>query len=197
MTNTIVGLLSIMITASLVNNVLLSQFLGLCPFLGVSRKTETAFGMGMACVFVISLASLVTNAIYKFILHPLDLSFLQTIVFILLVASLVQFIEMFMKKNIPSLHAALGIFLPLITTNCAVLGVALDNVQKEYNFIEGLAWGIGTAIGYTIAIVILASIRERIEGNDIPKYFQGMPMVLITSTLMAIAFTGFSGMVSL
>ena len=189
--------LLLLVAGALVNNVVLSRFLGLCSFVGVSKKKDTSVGMGGAVIFVITLATILCAVVYACVLKPLGIDYLQTIVFILLVASLVQFIEMFMKKNIPSLHAALGIFLPLITTNCAVLGVALDNVQKEYNFIEGLAWGIGTAIGYTIAIVILASIRERIEGNDIPKYFQGMPMVLITSTLMAIAFTGFSGMVSL
>ena len=189
--------LLLLVAGALVNNVVLSRFLGLCSFVGVSKTKDTSVGMGGAVIFVITLATILCAVVYACILKPLGIDYLQTIVFILLVASLVQFIEMFMKKNIPSLHAALGIFLPLITTNCAVLGVALDNVQKEYNFIEGLAWGIGTAIGYTIAIVILASIRERIEGNDIPKYFQGMPMVLITSTLMAIAFTGFSGMVSL
>ena len=189
--------LLLLVAGALVNNVVLSRFLGLCSFVGVSKKKDTSVGMGGAVIFVITLATILCAVVYACILKPLGIDYLQTIVFILLVASLVQFIEMFTKKNIPSLHAALGIFLPLITTNCAVLGVALDNVQKEYNFIEGLAWGVGTALGYTIAIVILASIRERIEGNDIPKYFQGMPMVLITSCLMAIAFTGFSGMVSL
>jgi len=189
--------LLLLVAGALVNNVVISRFLGLCSFVGVSKKKDTSVGMGGAVIFVITLATILCAVVYACILKPLGIDYLQTIVFILLVASLVQFIEMFMKKNIPSLHAALGIFLPLITTNCAVLGVALDNVQKEYNFIEGLAWGVGTALGYTIAIVILASIRERIEGNDIPKYFQGMPMVLITSCLMAIAFTGFSGMVSL
>ena len=189
--------LLLLVAGALVNNVVLSRFLGLCSFVGVSKKKDTSVGMGGAVIFVITLATILCAVVYACILKPLGIDYLQTIVFILLVASLVQFIEMCMKTNIPSLHAALGIFLPLITTNCAVLGVALDNVQKEYNFIEGLAWGVGTALGYTIAIVILASIRERIEGNDIPKYFQGMPMVLITSTLMAIAFTGFSGMVSL
>ena len=189
--------LLLLVAGALVNNVVLSRFLGLCSFVGVSKKKDTSVGMGGAVIFVITLATILCAVVYACILKPLGIDYLQTIVFILLVASLVQFIEMFMKKNIPSLHAALGIFLPLITTNCAVLGVALDTVQKEYNFIEGLAWGVGTALGYTIAIVILASIRERIEGNDIPKYFQGMPMVLITSCLMAIAFTGFSGMVSL
>lgn len=194
MTNTIVGLLSIMITASLVNNVVLSQFLGLCPFLGVSRKTETAFGMGMACVFVISLASLVTNAIYKFILHPLDLSFLQTIVFIMVIAMLVQFVEMFLKKFVVYLYQSLGVYLPLITTNCAVLGVALNNVTDGYSLLESTICGFATAVGFTIAIVILAGIREKIEFNDIPKPFRGMPTVLLASALMAIAFTGFSAL---
>ncbi len=194
MTDTIVGLLSIMITASLVNNVVLSQFLGLCPFLGVSRKTETAFGMGMACVFVISLASLVTNAIYKFILHPLDLSFLQTIVFIMVIAMLVQFVEMFLKKFVVSLYQSLGVYLPLITTNCAVLGVALNNVTNGYSLLESTICGFATAVGFTIAIVILAGIREKIEFNDIPKPFRGMPTVLLASALMAIAFTGFSAL---
>ncbi|MBE5859046.1 MAG: RnfABCDGE type electron transport complex subunit A [Butyrivibrio sp.] len=189
-----VGLLSIMITASLVNNVVLSQFLGLCPFLGVSRKTETAFGMGMACVFVISLASLVTNAIYKFILKPLDLSFLQTIVFIMVIAMLVQFVEMFLKKFVVSLYQSLGVYLPLITTNCAVLGVALNNVTNGYSLLESTICGFATAVGFTIAIVILAGIREKIEFNDIPKPFRGMPTVLLAAGLMAIAFTGFSAL---
>ncbi|WP_026657896.1 RnfABCDGE type electron transport complex subunit A [Butyrivibrio sp. AC2005] len=194
MTNTIIGLLSIMITASLVNNVVLSQFLGLCPFLGVSRKTETAFGMGMACVFVISLASLVTNVIYKFILSPLDLSFLQTIVFIMVIAMLVQFVEMFLKKFVVSLYQSLGVYLPLITTNCAVLGVALNNVTNGYSILESTICGFATAVGFTIAIVILAGIREKIQFNDIPKPFRGMPTVLLASALMAIAFTGFSAL---
>ncbi|WP_026509767.1 MULTISPECIES: RnfABCDGE type electron transport complex subunit A [unclassified Butyrivibrio] len=192
MTDTIIGLLSIMITASLVNNVVLSQFLGLCPFLGVSRKTDTAFGMGMACVFVISLASLVTNAIYKFILSPLDLSFLQTIVFIMVIAMLVQFVEMFLKKFVVSLYQSLGVYLPLITTNCAVLGVALNNVTDGYNLLESTICGFATAVGFTIAIVILAGIREKIQFNDIPRPFKGMPTVLLAAGLMAIAFTGFS-----
>ncbi len=194
MTDTILGLLSIMITASLVNNVVLSQFLGLCPFLGVSRKTETAFGMGMACVFVISLASLVTNAIYKFILSPLDLSFLQTIVFIMVIAMLVQFVEMFLKKFVVSLYQSLGVYLPLITTNCAVLGVALNNVTDGYSLLESTICGFATAVGFTIAIVILAGIREKIQFNDIPKPFRGMPTVLLAAGLMAIAFTGFSAL---
>ncbi len=186
----------LLVSGALVNNVVLSRFLGLCSFVGVSKKKDTSAGMGGAVIFTIFLATILSSLVYMFVLRPLKIDYLQTIVFILLIASLVQFIEMFMKKSMPSLHASLGIYLPLITTNCAVLGVALDNVQKEYNFIEGLAWGVGTAVGYAIAIVILAGIRERCEGNDIPKYFRGLPIVLISAGLMAIAFTGFSGMIS-
>ena len=151
--------------------------------------------MGAAVIFVITLASFVTSLIYKFVLEPLDITYLQTIAFILVIAALVQFVEMFLKKNIPSLYQALGVFLPLITTNCAVLGAALTNVQKEYSFIFSVANGLGTAIGFTVAIVLLASIRESIEDNDIPFNFQGSPIVLITSGLMAIAFMGFSGLI--
>ena len=186
----------LLVSGALVNNVVLSRFLGLCSFVGVSKKKDTSAGMGGAVIFTIFLATILSSLVYMFVLRPLKIDYLQTIVFILLIASLVQFIEMFMKKSMPAMHASLGIYLPLITTNCAVLGVALDNVQKEYNFIEGLAWGVGTAAGYAIAIVILAGIRERCEGNDIPKYFLGLPIVLIISGLMAIAFTGFSGMIS-
>ncbi|WP_314981244.1 electron transport complex protein RnfA [uncultured Stomatobaculum sp.] len=186
----------LLVSGALVNNVVLSRFLGLCSFVGVSKKKDTSAGMGGAVIFTIFLATILSSLVYMFVLRPLKIDYLQTIVFILLIASLVQFIEMFMKKSMPAMHASLGIYLPLITTNCAVLGVALDNVQKEYNFIEGLAWGVGTAAGYAIAIVILAGIRERCEGNDIPKYFRGLPIVLIIAGLMAIAFTGFSGMIS-
>ena len=186
----------LLVSGALVNNVVLSRFLGLCSFVGVSKKKDTSAGMGGAVIFTIFLATILSSLVYMFVLRPLKIDYLQTIVFILLIASLVQFIEMFMKKSMPAMHASLGIYLPLITTNCAVLGVALDNVQNEYNFIEGLAWGVGTAAGYAIAIVILAGIRERCEGNDIPKYFRGLPIVLIISGLMAIAFTGFSGMIS-
>lgn len=192
---TVKDLLIILIGSSLVSNVVLSQFLGLCPFLGVSKKTETAAGMGAAIIFVITISSLVAAAIYRFMLVPLHIEYLQTIVFILVIAALVQFVEMFLKKNVPSLYQALGVFLPLITTNCAVLGAALTNVQKSYNFIYSVANGIGTAVGFTIAIVLLASIRESIEDNDIPFNFQGSPIVLITSGLMAIAFLGFSGLI--
>lgn len=188
-------LLLIAIGSALVNNVILSQFLGLCPFLGVSKKVETAAGMGAAVVFVITIASAVTSLVYTFVLQTFRLEFLQTIVFILVIAALVQFVEMFLKKCMKPLYESLGVYLPLITTNCAVLGVALTNVQKEYNFITSVINGVGTAIGFTIAIVLLAGIRERMEGNDIPNSFKGSPIVLITSGLMAIAFFGFSGLI--
>lgn len=188
-------LLLIAVGSALVNNVVLSQFLGICPFLGVSKKVETAAGMGGAVIFVISIASVVTNAIYQFILEPTGFEYLQTIVFILVIAALVQFVEMFLKKSIPSLYQALGVYLPLITTNCAVLGVALTNVQKSYGILEGLVNGVGTSVGFTIAIVIMAGIREKIEYNDIAPSFKGTPIVLVTAGLMAIAFFGFSGLI--
>ncbi len=187
-------LLVILIASSLVNNVVLSQFLGLCPFLGVSKKTETATGMGVAVIFVITLASAVAGAIYQFILQPFHIEYLQTIVFILVIAALVQFVEMFLKKFIPGLYQSLGVYLPLITTNCAVLGVALTNVQKNYGILTGIVNGFATAAGFTISIIILAGIREKLKYNDIPESFQGMPIVLVTAGLMAIAFCGFSGL---
>lgn len=187
-------LLIILISSSLVSNVVLSQFLGLCPFLGVSKKTSTAAGMGTAVIFVITLASAVAGVIYKYILTPFDLTYLQTIVFILVIAALVQFVEMFLKKYMKSLYQALGVYLPLITTNCAVLGVALTNVQKNYGILTGIVNGFATAAGFTISIVILAGIREKMEYNDIPESFKGMPIVLVTAGLMAIAFCGFSGL---
>lgn len=187
-------LLVILVSSSLVSNVVLSQFLGLCPFLGVSKKTNTAAGMGTAVIFVITLASAVAGVIYKFILDPLHITYLQTIVFILVIAALVQFVEMFLKKFMPSLYEALGVYLPLITTNCAVLGVALTNVQKSYGILSGIVNGFATAVGFTIAIVILAGLREKMEHNDVPESFKGMPIVLITAGLMAIAFCGFSGL---
>ena len=187
-------LLVILIASSLVNNVVLSQFLGLCPFLGVSKKTETATGMGVAVIFVITLASAVAGAIYQFILLPFDIAYLQTIVFILVIAALVQFVEMFLKKFIPGLYQSLGVYLPLITTNCAVLGVALTNVQKNYGILTGVVNGFATAAGFTISIIILAGSREKMTYNDIPESFQGMPIVLVTAGLMAIAFCGFSGL---
>lgn len=188
-------LILVIVSAALVNNIILSQFQGLCPFLGVSKKADTALGMGAAVIFVITLAAAVTSLVYSFVLVPLDVAYLQTIAFILIIAALVQFVEMFLKKNMPALYQSLGVFLPLITTNCAVLGAALTNVQKEYNFIFSVVNGFGTAVGFTIAIVLLASIRESIEDNDIPYNFQGSPIVLITSGLMAIAFMGFSGLI--
>lgn len=187
-------LLILLVASSLVSNVVLSQFLGLCPFLGVSRKTNTAAGMGAAVIFVITLASAVSGVIYKYVLQRFHVEYLETIVFILVIAALVQFVEMFLRKVMPGLYQALGVYLPLITTNCAVLGVALTNVQKEYGILTGIVNGFATAVGFTIAIVILAGIREKLEHNDIPKPFQGMPIVLLTAGLMAIAFCGFSGL---
>lgn len=187
-------LLKIAVAAALVNNVVLSQFLGLCPFIGVSKKTKTASGMGMAVIFVITISSVLTSLVYNYILVPLDLDYLRTIVFILLIAALVQFVEMALKKFSPALYKALGVYLPLITTNCAVLGIAITNVQKDYGFITSVVNGLFTAIGFTISIVILAGIREKTEYNDIPKSFKGTPIVLLTAGLMAIAFSGFAGL---
>ena len=178
---------------ALVNNIVLSRFLGLCPFLGVSKKTSTALGMGTAVVVVITISSIITYFINKFLLIPLDLVYLRTIVFIIIIAALVQTIEIILKKKIPSLYKALGVYLPLITTNCAVLGVAIDSAQKSYDFVSTIVFALGTAVGFLVAIVLMAGIRERIEHNNIPKAFQGMPIVLITAALMAIAFNGFSG----
>jgi electron transport complex protein RnfA len=188
-------MLLLLIGSSLVSNVVLSQFLGLCPFLGVSKKIKTASGMGVAVIFVITLASGVAGLIYKYILVPLNIEYLQTIVFILVIAALVQFVEMFLHKSMPALYQALGVYLPLITTNCAVLGVAITNVQKEYGILTGMVNGFATALGFTIAIVILAGLREKLEYNEIPESFKGMPTVLLTAGLMAIAFCGFSGLI--
>ena len=193
-------LLLIAVGSAFVNNVVLSQFLGICPFLGVSKNVKTAAGMGGAVVFVITIASFVTGLIYKFILgNPNimggELSYLNTIVFILVIAALVQFVEMFLKKKVKSLYESLGVYLPLITTNCAVLGIALSNVQSGYGILESTINGCGSAVGFTIAIVILAGIRERLEHSPIPEAFKGTPIVLITSGLMAIAFFGFSGLI--
>ena len=188
-------LILIAVGSALVNNVVLSQFLGICPFLGVSKKVKTAAGMGGAVVFVITIASLVTSLIYQYVLEPTGFEYLQTIVFILVIAALVQFVEMFLKKVIPPLYQALGVYLPLITTNCAVLGVALTNIQKSYTILEGVVNGFATAVGFTIAIVIMAGIREKIEDNDISPSFKGTPIALITAGLMAIAFFGFSGLI--
>ena len=188
-------LILLIISAAIVNNVVLSQFLGLCPFLGVSKKVETAGGMGAAVIFVITIASLVTSLIYKFILATLGLTYLQTIVFILVIAALVQFVEMFLKKSMPALYESLGVYIPLITTNCAVLGVALNSVQYGYNILQSVVYGFGISVGFTIAIVILAGIREKMEYNDIPESWQGMPIVMVTAGLMSIAFFGFSGII--
>lgn len=192
--NQVKELLIILISSSLVSNVVLSQFLGLCPFLGVSRKTNTAAGMGGAVIFVITLASGVAGVIYEFILKKFHIEYLQTIVFILVIAALVQFVEMFLRKVMPSLYEALGVYLPLITTNCAVLGVALTNVQKEYGILTGIVNGFATSAGFTVAIIILAGLREKMEYNEVPESFKGMPTVLLTAGLMAIAFCGFSGL---
>lgn len=188
-------LLLIAIGSALVNNVVLSQFLGLCPFIGVSKRVETSAGMGAAVIFVITIASAVCSLIYDHILVAIHMEYLQTIVFILVIAALVQFVEMFLKKNMVSLYQSLGVFLPLITTNCAVLGVALTNVQKTYGFVASVVNGVGISVGFTIAIILLAGVRERIEYNDVPYDFQGSPIVLITAGLMSIAFFGFSGLI--
>ena len=184
-----------MISSMLVSNVVLSQFLGICPFLGVSKKVETAAGMGAAVTFVITIASAITYPIYYFILVPLGLAYLETIAFILIIAALVQFVEMVLKKFMPPLYEALGVYLPLITTNCAVLGTALTNVQNDYSFIASVVNGIGISLGFLIAIVILAGIREKMEYNNIPESFKGMPITLLTAGLMAIAFFGFTGLI--
>lgn len=200
-------LLLIAVGAAFVNNVVLSQFLGICPFLGVSKNVKTAAGMGGAVVFVITIASFVTGLIYKFILGNLkilggELQYLNTIVFILVIAALVQFVEMFLKKVMPPLYNALGVYLPLITTNCAVLGVALTNVQNGYyekgvgiGLLTGVVNGFATAAGFFVAIVLMAGIREKIEHNNVPEAFKGTPIVLVTAGLMAIAFCGFSGLI--
>jgi electron transport complex, RnfABCDGE type, A subunit len=184
----------ILISGIFVNNFVLSRFLGICPFLGVSKKVETALGMGGAVTFVMALASAITYVVQYAILEPLNLEYLQTIAFILVIASLVQFVEMILKKMVPSLYQALGVYLPLITTNCAVLGVALLNIQYEYNFIETFVNSIGAAMGFTLAIVLFAGIRERLDNSVIPAALEGFPIALLSAGLMAIAFLGFSGM---
>ena len=185
----------IIITTALINNVVLSQFLGICSFLGVSRQIKTSASLGGAVIFVMTISSAVTSLLHTYILAPLQLDYLNTIVFILVIATLVQMVEMFLKKTSPAIYQALGIYLPLITTNCAVLGVALTNVQNGYGFAQSVTAGIGTAIGYTIAIVLLAGIRERIDEESIPAPFRGAPVVLLSAALMAIAFMGFSGLI--
>ena len=183
------------ISAIFVNNIVLAQYLGNCPYLGCSRDKGVAVGMGSAVIFVIFMATLCTWLMQRYVLVPFELGYLQTIVFILVIAGLVQFVEMFLKKAMPSLYQALGVYLPLITTNCAVLGVALINVQKDYNILQGTVNGFATAVGFTLSIIVMAGIREKIEYNDIPESFRGFPIVLITAGLMAIAFFGFSGLI--
>ena len=187
-------MLVILFSAILVDNFVLSKFMGICPFLGVSRKIETAAGMGAAVIFVITIASAVTSLLYQ-VLVIFHVEYLETVAFILIIAALVQLVELFLKKFSKGLYNSLGVYLPLITTNCAVLGVALTNVQNGYDFVTSVVAGFGTALGFTISIIILAGIREKIEDNDIPKSFQGSPIVLITAGLMAIAFIGFSGLI--
>lgn len=182
----------VVLTTALINNVVLSQFLGICSFIGVSKNINTAAGMGGAVIFVITIASAVTNLLYTGVIQKFGLEYLNTIIFILVIAALVQFIELFLKKYVPKLYQALGIYLPLITTNCAVLGVALTNVQDGNDFITSVVTGFGTAVGYAVAIIILAGIREKTESNDVPKAFKGTPAVLLTACLMAIAFYGFN-----
>ncbi len=188
------NLIMIIVTASLINNVVLNQFLGICSFLGVSKQMKASASLGGAVIFVITIASAVASLLYDFVLAPLGLDFMKTIIFILVIAALVQIVEMFLKKTSPGVYKALGIYLPLITTNCAVLGVALTNVQDGFNFIESVLAGFGTAVGFTIAIVLLASIRTRINEEDIPAPLRGAPIVLISAALMSIAFMGFSGL---
>ena len=187
-------LLEITLGAILINNFIFSQFLGICPFMGVSKKMDTAAGMGMAVIFVMGLASAICWVINEFVLMPLGLGYLQTLAYILVIAALVQFVEMFLKKGMPSLYSALGIYLPLITTNCAVLGVVLLNTQNNYNFIESLVYGVTGGIGFLIAIVLFASIREKLRFTEYPKSFEGFPIALVTAALLALAFMGFSGM---
>ena len=186
-------LFSIALGAILVNNFIFSQFLGICPFMGVSKKIDTALGMGMAVIFVMGVASAVCWPINQLLLN-LNLGFMQTVVFILVIASLVQFVEMFLQKAMPSLYQALGVYLPLITTNCAVLGVVLQNTQNSYDFIQSVVYGVTGGVGFLLAIVLFASVRERLEFSDCPKSFEGFPIALVTAGLLALAFLGFSGL---
>lgn len=192
--NYLTEFLSLAVLGVLTENFVLVKFYGICPFLGVSKKTDTALGMGIAVTFVMVLASLLTWLVQKYILIPLNVEYLQTLSFILLIAALVQFVEMFVAKSVPSLYNALGIYLPLITTNCAVLGVTLINVQKEYTLFQTLSFSFWSAIGFTLAIVLFAGVRERLETSSIPKYLKGFPIALITASLIAMAFLGFQGL---
>lgn len=187
-------LLSIALAAILVNNFIFSQFLGICPFMGVSKKIDTATGMGAAVIFVMGVASVFTWLVNTFLLEPMGLAYMQTVAYILVIASLVQFVEMFLQKAMPALYSALGVYLPLITTNCAVLGVALQNTQSSYNFIESLVYGVTGGIGFMVAIVLFASVRERMEFSECPKSFEGFPIALVTAGLIALSFMGFSGL---
>ena len=191
--STFVALFTISLNAILAENFILVKFLGICPFMGVSKKTDTAFGMGLAVIFVMGLASAATWAVNEYLLVALDLEYMQTVVFILVIAALVQFVEMFLQKALPALYQALGIYLPLITTNCAVLGVALLNIQNSYSFIESVIYGVTGGIGFTLAIVLFSSVRERLEDCDCPKAFKGFPLALIAAGLLALSFMGFSG----
>lgn len=191
------NLILLVLAAVFVNNYILSQFLGICPFFGVSKKVETAAGMGAAVIFVMTLASAITFFVYELILVKMGITYLYNIAFILVIASLVQFVEMFIKKSSPSLYQALGVYLPLITTNCAVLGVAVTNMQKGYTFIAAVLNGFGGAVGFALAIILFAGIRERIEFNNIPKSFKGFPIALVAATLMSLAFLGFQGLITL
>lgn len=188
------NIISISLGAILVNNFIFAQFLGCCPFLGCSGKVDTATGMGIAVVFVMGLASAICWVVDTYVLVPLGLQFLETLAFILVIAALVQFVEMFLKKKVPSLYSTLGIYLPLITTNCAVLGVVLLNVQNEYNFIESLVYGVTGGLGFMLAIVLFASVREKVQFSDYPECFEGFPICLVSAALLALAFMGFSGM---
>lgn len=190
---TFAALVALSLNAILIENFIFSKFLGICPFLGVSKKTNTAIGMGLAVIFTMTLASALTYVVYRFILVPAELEYLKTIAFIIVIASLVQFIEMFLQKSLPALYSALGIYLPLITTNCAVLGVALLNITNEYNFLFSVVYGFMAGVGFLLAIVLLSLVRERIEYCDIPEPFRGFPIALIASGLLSIAFMGFSG----
>lgn len=187
-------LFSLFITSFIVNNIIFSQFLGTCPFLGVSKKIDTAAGMGIAVIFVITFASIITYIVQYAILNPLGLQYLQTIVFILIIAALVQFVEMFLKKSAPGLYQALGIYLPLITTNCAVLGVAINNILFEYNFVESIVYSVGTSAGFMLAIVLFAGVRDKVDNADVPESLKGSAISLITAGLMSVAFLGFSGL---
>ncbi len=191
------GLFLIFLSALLVNNIILMRFLGLCPFFGVSNKIDTALGMGMAVIFVMTLASVITWIIYQYILIPLNLVYLRTAAFILVIASLVQFIELFLKKSVPGLYSALGIYLPLITTNCAILGVAFLNIDYHYSIIQTIVYAIGVSLGFTLALVLMAGLRERIEMAPVPAPFKGLPIAFVTASLMALAFLGFAGLLGL